>query len=257
MNEVDRLVDIMARLRAPGGCPWDAQQTHRALRPYLLEETYEVIEALDRGDFDALRGELGDLLLQIVFHAQIGSEAGAFDLQAIARSINEKLIHRHPHVFGDVEVDGPSQVLVNWEKLKLEESENADRTSALDGIPAELPALARATKIQKKAARVGFDWDDASGPRAKLDEELAELDEAIAAGDERAIEHELGDVLFSICNLARFLSADSESALRSAIGRFSERFARMETLAGEQGVSMADLDIDGLERLWQQAKAVE
>lgn len=247
----------MARLRAPGGCPWDAQQTHAALRPYLLEETYEVIEALDKGDLAALRGELGDLLLQIVFHAQIASEEGAFDLEDIARAINEKLIHRHPHVFGDVKVDGASQVLVNWEKLKLQETENAGRTSALDGVPPQLPALARATKVQKKAARVGFDWDDAAGPRAKLDEELAELDAAVAAGDEEAVEHELGDVLFSVCNLARFLSADSESALRKAVTRFSERFARMEAFTREQGISMADLDIDGLERLWQQAKAAE
>ncbi len=257
MNEVRRLVEIMARLRAPGGCPWDAEQTHRSLRPYLLEETYEVIEALDRDDLEALRGELGDLLLQIVFHAQIGSEEGSFSLEDIARGINEKLIHRHPHVFGDVEVDGAAQVLVNWEQLKLQESENAARTSALDGVPPSLPALARAMKVQKKAARVGFDWDDVDGPRAKLDEELAELDAAVADGDEDAIEREFGDVLFSMCNLARFISIDGESALRKAIARFSERFERMETAVREAGISMAELDIDGLERLWQQAKAVE
>jgi len=257
MNEVDRLKDIMAKLRGPGGCPWDAQQTHRSLRPYLLEETYEVIEALDANDIEALRSELGDLLLQIVFHAQIGEESGIFDLEDVARSINEKLIHRHPHVFGDVEVDGASEVLVNWEKLKLQEAENSERRSALDGIPNQLPGLTRATKVQKKAARVGFDWDDREGPRAKLDEELAELDEAVESGDEDAVELELGDVLFSICNLARFLNVDSESALRRAIERFTERFENMENVAEEQGINMADLDIDALERLWQQAKAAE
>ncbi len=257
MSEFERLIQIMARLRQPGGCPWDQQQNHRSLRPYLLEETYEVIEALDSGDLKALRSELGDLLLQIVFHAQIASESGEFDIEDVARSINEKLVHRHPHVFGEVQVADASEVLVNWEKLKLEEQENSQRSSALDGIPAGLPALHHATKVQKKAARVGFDWDDAGGPMAKIGEELAELQQALASEDGEAAERELGDLLFAICNLARFLRIDSESALREAVTRFRSRFGAMEQAAREQGKCMAEMSLDELERLWQQAKAEE
>jgi tetrapyrrole methylase family protein / MazG family protein len=254
MTQFQRLIQIMAQLRAPDGCPWDHQQTHRSLRQHLLEETHEVIEALDSGEPEALKAELGDLLLQIVFHAQIAAENDEFDIEDVARSINEKLIHRHPHVFGDVRVDGASEVVVNWEKLKLEEREAADRTSALDGIPAGLPALQYATKVQKKAARVGFDWDDAGGPLAKVHEEIGELEEASEAGDAEAAESELGDLLFAICNLARFLHIDSESALRETVGRFRTRFEHMEQTAGRAGRSMAEMSLDELEDLWQAAK---
>jgi len=257
MSEFERLTQIMARLRQQGGCPWDQQQDHRSLRPYLLEEAYEVIEALDSGDVKALRSELGDLLLQIVFHAQIAAEHGQFDIEDVARSINEKLVHRHPHVFGDVQVAGASEVVVNWEKLKSEEQENSQRVSALDGIPAGLPALHRATKVQKKAASVGFDWDDASGPMAKIGEELAELQEELESENSEATERELGDLLFAICNLARFLRIDSESALREAVSRFETRFEAMEQAACEQGKCLAEMNLDELEELWQQAKAEE
>ncbi len=257
MSEFERLTQIIAKLRQQGGCPWDQQQNHRSLRPYLLEEAYEVIEALDRGDAEALRSELGDLLLQIVFHAQIAAENDQFDIEDVARSINEKLVHRHPHVFGDAEVTGASEVVANWEKLKSEEQANSQRGSALDGIPAGLPALHRATKVQKKAARVGFDWDDASGPMAKIAEELAELREAFESEDAEATERELGDLLFAICNLTRFLRIDSESALREAVSRFETRFAAMEQAACEQGKCIAEMSLDELEELWQQAKAEE
>lgn len=250
-------MQIMAKLRAQGGCPWDQQQTHRSLRPYLLEEAHEVIEALDSGDTDALRSELGDLLLQIVFHAQIAAENGQFDVEGVAGSINQKLIHRHPHVFGDVTVNSASEVLVNWEKLKRTEGENCQRTSALEGVPRGLPALLYATKLQKRAARVGFDWDDAAGPMAKVHEELDELQAAGDSGHDEAIEAELGDVLFAICNLARFLGIDSESALREASARFARRFAEMEQAARKLGREMAEMSLDELEKLWQQAKAGE
>ena len=257
MSEFERLTQIMAKLRQQGGCPWDQQQSHRSLRPYLLEEAYEVIEALDCGDAEALRSELGDLLLQIVFHAQIAAENGQFNIEDVARSINEKLVHRHPHVFGDVQVADASEVVVNWEKLKSEERDNSQPASALDGIPPGLPALQRATKAQQKASRVGFDWDDASGPMAKIGEELAELQEAFESEDSQATERELGDLLFAICNLARFLRMDSESALREAVSRFETRFAAMEQAACEQGKCITEMNLDELEELWQQAKAEE
>ena len=245
----------MANLRQQGGCPWDQQQDHRSRRPYLLEDAYEVLEALDSGDAEALKSELGDLLLQIVFHAQIAAENDEFDIEDVARSINEKLIHRHPHVFGEVHVDGASEVVVNWEKLKLEERGAAHRTSVLDGIPLGLPALQYATKAQQKAARVGFDWDDAAGPLAKVHEEIGELESASACGDAEAAERELGDLLFAICNLARFLGVDSESALRETVGRFRTRFEHMEATTAREGRSMAEMTLEELEELWQAAKA--
>lgn len=257
MSQLERLKEIMARLRAEGGCPWDQEQTHASLRPYLIEEAYEVIEALDSADTDALCGELGDLLLQIVFHARIAEEAGHFDIEDVARSICDKLVHRHPHVFGDTEVNGAAEVLVNWEKLKLKEKGNAERTSALDGIPPALPALQRAMVAQKKASKMGFDWDDAAGPMAKVHEELSELQEAAESGDAEATGNELGDLLFAVCNLARFLHVDGESALREAVKRFERRFRLMEQTAAEQGRSMHQMDIAELEELWQQAKVGE
>lgn len=257
MSQFERLIRIMARLRGEDGCPWDQQQTHASLRPYLIEETYEVIEALDGDDSRALCIELGDLLLQIVFHARIAEEDGRFDVEDVARAICDKLEHRHPHVFADTEVSSAAEVLVNWEQLKLQEDDNADRTSVLDGIPAGLPALQRATVAQKKASKVGFDWDDSNGPMAKIHEELAELQEAAESGDAEATRAELGDLLFAVCNLARFLTADSETALREAVRRFETRFRAMEQYAAEQGRSMHEMGIGELEQLWQRAKDQE
>ncbi|MFO7947405.1 MAG: nucleoside triphosphate pyrophosphohydrolase [Armatimonadota bacterium] len=256
MSEFDRLVKIMARLRGPDGCPWDAEQDHRSLRPYLLEEAYEVAEALDSGEAEKTCEELGDLLLQIVFHAQIAAEEGEYDIEDVARGINEKLIYRHPHVFSDVHVNGSGDVLRNWEQLKKKEKEDT-RKSVLDGLPAAMPALQAATKIQKKASRVGFDWEDREGPDAKIDEELDELHEAIDNDDRAAMERELGDLLFAICNLARFLNIDAESALRESTERFRRRFQHIEQAVEGQDQSMLDMDIDQLEELWQQAKAAE
>ena len=221
-GEVERLVEIMARLRAPGGCPWDREQDLRSLRPYLVEECYEVLEEMDRvgagGPWAPLCEELGDLLFQIVFHAQLASEQGAFDLGGVSRAISDKITSRHPHVFGEQQVEGSTQVLANWAKLKAEERKRktGSEGSVLDGVPRGAPALLRAERLSEKASRIGFDWPDLAGVRAKLDEELAELDEAIASGDRDHKEHELGDVLFSLANLARFIGTPAEDALRQA-----------------------------------------
>lgn len=257
MKEFDKLVEIVRELRGPDGCPWDHEQTHRSLRPCLLEEAYEVIEALDSGDIAALKGELGDLLLQVVFHSQIAAENGDFSIEDVAKGISDKLVHRHPHVFGSVVVNGADDVMRNWEQLKRQEKEAADRKSALDGVPQCMPALQRALKVQKKAARVGFDWDDPAGPLAKIHEEIGELEDALSVGDRAGAEQELGDVLFSVVNYARFLEIDSESALREAIARFTSRFADMESAIELQGQAMTELGIDELEEFWQQAKSRE
>jgi MazG family protein len=253
MSEFDRLVEIMAQLRGDGGCPWDAQQTHQSLRPYLIEEVYEVLEAIDDDDLDRLSGELGDLLLQIVFHAQLAREAGRFDIEEVCRKISDKLQYRHPHVFADVSVRDADEVLVNWEMLKHREDEHRARTSALDGVPRQLPALQQATKLQKKASKVGFDWPDSAGPKAKIVEETAELE---AAGSPQEQAHELGDLLFAICNYARFLDLDPETCLREANQRFGRRFRHVEELARE-GKPLNEMTLAELDALWEQAKAAE
>lgn len=254
MDSFRELVAIMARLRAPGGCPWDREQSHESLRPYLLEEAYEVLEAIDQGSHDKLAEELGDLLLQIVFHAQIAAEEGRFTIGDVAAGISAKLRHRHPHVFADAEVRDSEEVIDNWEHLKRAERRNSDRQSILDGIPAALPALRRATDVQKRVARVGFDWDDASGPAAKVREELAEIEEAGAEGDEQRVAEEVGDLLFAAVNLARRLGVDSEDALRVAVARFSERFRAMETMASDRGIQLEGLTLEQLDELWDAVK---
>lgn len=254
MTEFDRLVEIMAKLRGPGGCPWDAQQTHASLRPYLLEEAYEVLEAVDDADLSRLSGELGDLLLQIVFHAQLASERGDFDIADVCRKISDKLEYRHPHVFGDVQVSGADEVLTNWERLKRLEDEHQERESALDGVPRDLPALQQADKLQKRAAKVGFDWQTIQGPWHKVEEELREVREA---EEPAAVAHEIGDLLFAICNVARFLKVDPESALRQANGRFDTRFRSVEKQAAEQGRRLADMTLAEMDVLWERAKAEE
>ena len=257
-DAVDRLLAVMERLRGPGGCPWDREQTLASLRPYVLEETYEVLEAIDAGDPAGHREELGDLLLQVVFQAQLRREEGAFDFADVAEAISDKLVSRHPHVFGDAQVRDSGEVLQQWAALKREEKRRrGGGRSALEGVPREMPALARADRLTEKASRVGFDWPDVAGARAKVAEELAELDEAIAAGDRTAMEHELGDVLFSLANVGRKLGIPPEEALRSAIGRFIARFVHIEEALARRGVPPGEASLAEMDRLWNEAKGLE
>lgn len=227
------LVKVMARLRAPGGCPWDAEQTHASLAKHLLEETHEVLDAIDSGEPDRLRDELGDLLLQVVFHAELAREAGEYDVDDVAEGTVRKLIRRHPHVFGDVEVGSAGEVLVNWEKIKEEETGERD---VEDDIPATLPALARASKVQRRAAGIGFAWRTDEAAIAKVREELEELE---AAGSPEEAEAELGDVLFAVVGVARRLGADPEQALRRTTKRFADRYEQMRQRAVSDGVDLA------------------
>ncbi len=244
----ERLAAIMQKLRDPdGGCPWDLEQTFATIAPYTIEEAYEVGDAIDRNDMPGLREELGDLLLQVVYHSQMAAEAGAFTLADVVDGIADKMVRRHPHVFGDTNVASASEQTVAWEKLKAAEK---PRESALDGVALGLPALMRAQKLQSRAARTGFDWSDADGPRAKIDEELAE----IAAADSSAHAEEVGDLLFAVVNYARHLGVDAEEALRAANRKFENRFVAMEKAAGPV---FPDLDLDAKEALWQAAKAEE
>ncbi|MDB4945256.1 MAG: Nucleoside triphosphate pyrophosphohydrolase MazG [Labilithrix sp.] len=254
-----RLVGVMQRLLAPEGCPWDREQTFETLRKYALEEACEVIDAIDSGDRKAIREELGDLLLQIVFQAELGRREGAFGIDDVVSGIVEKLVYRHPHVFGDLDAKDADEVLRNWEKLKVKEK---GERGVLAGVPRSLPALTRAQRIGEKVQRVGFDWEDARGSRAKVTEELAELDEAIASGDANAVEDEMGDVLFALVNLSRHVKVDAEGALRRTIDKFTRRFDHVEkrvksehggwTAAGEENLPLAVLDT-----YWEEAKAQE
>ena len=243
--------EIIAHLRAPEGCPWDQKQTHTSLRPYLLEETYEVLDALDSGDVDALREELGDLLLQIVLHSQIAVDSGEFRMADIIAAISEKIIRRHPHVWGEIEVNDEQDVKINWDRLKQAEK-NGERTSRLDGVSNSLPALSQAHSYQDRAARVNFDWDTIEPVIAKVREEL---DELLAAGtaDERV--HEAGDLLFAVVNLARWLDVDPEFALRGANARFYRRFHYIEQHAAEQGRALDQMSLAEMDALWDDAKA--
>ena len=241
------LVRVMARLRGPGGCPWDAEQTHRSLAKYLLDETYELLEAIEAGGPDHIAEELGDLLLQVVFHAEMAAQAGDFDVDDVAGRLVAKLVNRHPHVFGDLEVSDAGEVVANWEVIKDHEK---GRTSLLEGVPEALPALAYATKLQRRAAKAGFDWDDASGPAAKVREELDE----VGAAKPQEVEEEVGDLVFASVALARHLGVDPESALRRTARKFRDRLARMEEIARERGVQLADLPRQELDRLWEEAE---
>jgi len=252
MDRFDELVGVMARLRAPDGCPWDREQTHHSLRPYLLEEAYEALEAMDAEDWPRLCDELGDVLLQVVFHAQLASERGDFSVEDVCEKIVTKLKRRHPHVFADSVADTPDDVIDRWEKLKREEDGYQERESAVDGVPAILPALQRAYKLQKRASRAGFDWPEISGPRAKVDEELREVEEA----EGQAVEEELGDLLFAVVNLARFLDVEPEGALRGANERFSRRFRVVEEQAGGSE-RLREMDLEEMDVLWERAKAEE
>ena len=252
--EVSRLCGLMQRLLAPGGCPWDREQTLATLVPYLVEETYEVVDALASGTVEDHREELGDLLLQIVFQSELRFAEGAFGIDDVARGIVAKLVRRHPHVFGEVEAKDAGAVLANWAKLKATEKAEKGKHGALHGIPRSAPALLRATRAGEKAGAVGLDWPDAKGPRAKIDEELAELDAAVAAGDRDEMQKELGDVLLAVANLARKLGLDAESALRGSTDRFADRFAHIEEALRAQGRAVSDASAEEQDRLWDAAK---
>ena len=249
----DDLIEIMARLRM--GCPWDREQTHRTLVPYLIEETYEVVEAIESGDLDALCEELGDLLLQIVFHAQIATETGAFGVADVVNALSNKMVRRHPHVFGDAIIEDVDAQWRNWERLKALEKTGRSRKSRLDGIPAHLGALQRGQRMQEKASRVGFDWPGVDGILDKLVEELSELAAARREKhDDPRVREELGDVFFTLVNLSRALGIDAETAMRQANDKFYQRFSFMEERAAAGGKTLSDLSLDELEELWQQAK---
>ena len=256
-RQLQRLLGVMRRLRV--GCPWDREQDLKSLRPYLVEEAYEVLDAMDAGSLTALREELGDLLFQIVFQSHLAEERGGFAMGEVIAGIATKLETRHPHVFAGLEGVDAEGALKNWAALKKAERQRAGqlRPSAIDGVPTQAPALLRAERTGEKAARVGFDWPDIKGVRAKLSEELAELDEAIATSDRQRIEEELGDVLFSLCNLARWLKTPAEDALRAAIRKFERRFRHLEAALEAQGRTPAQADAAELDRLWNEAKRTE
>ena len=259
----EALVALQARLRAPRGCPWDREQTHNSLRTYLVEETYEVLDALDGGDARKFADELGDLLLQIVFHAQLAAEAGRFDIADVIERVNTKMVRRHPHVFGRVRVETSAQVLKNWEQLKAEErAESQDSeararsASILDPVPRSLPALLEAHQLTRRSANVGFDWADVNGIFDKLAEETAELKQLLAAGHGRPeeVEEEIGDLLFVGVNLARFLGLDAEIALKKANRKFARRFRDMESKAAARGQALSSLSAGEQDALWNEVK---
>lgn len=246
---IKTLEETMGQLRGEGGCPWDQEQTHASLKPYLIEEAYELIDAIDEEDDAQMVQELGDVLLQVVFHAQIAKEANRFDLQVIAKKLCEMLIRRHPHVFGDKEVADAEGVVKQWQEIKRAEKQ---LLSVFDRIPRHLPALMRAEAVQKEASKVGFDWPDYKGPLAKIHEELAEVEEAIASGDPSHLCEEIGDLLFSVVNLSRFFKANPEDLCRAASKKFEQRFHQVEKLAEGE---LSSLSIEDLLRLWNKAKA--
>ncbi len=251
------LVDIVRRLRAPGGCPWDIEQTHESIKKDLIEETYEVIEAINKNSVPMLREELGDVMMQVIFHSQIETEVGSFNIDDVTDEISKKLIIRHPHVFGDVSVDGVDDVLTNWDDIKRRTKNQKTVSDSIASVPRELPALMRAQKIQSKAAKVGFDWADVGGAIDKLYEEIEEIKQAIAADDSANIFEELGDLLFSVVNISRFVDCNSEEALTAASDKFASRFEIVERLASERGIDMKSSSLQELDRLWDEAKSVK
>ena len=260
-SAIERLLEIMRRLRAPQGCPWDREQDFASIAPYTIEEAYEVAEAIARGTPKELEAELGDLLFQVVFHAQMGSERGWFDFASVADAISDKLTARHPHVFAGVEIANAAEQTRAWEEHKAREraARGGDAPSELADVPLALPALARASKLGKRAGRVGFDWPDASGVRAKIDEELAESDETVRdpAGNAHRRAEELGDLLFAVANWSRHLGVDAEEALRLANQKFERRFRAMEELARQRSLPLEGLDAAAWDALWNEVKQAE
>jgi tetrapyrrole methylase family protein/MazG family protein len=250
LDEFRRLVNIIAALRGPQGCPWDKEQNHESMTPYLLEEAYEVCESIRLADTDGLREELGDLLLQIVFHARLAEERGAFSIMEVAAGISDKLVRRHPNVFGDVEIRTSEEQTRNWEKIKQAEG----KKSALDGVPKAAPALLRAYRIQQKAAAVGFDWEHRGQVWEKVREEIGELDEVIESGDRERIEEEFGDLLFALVNLSRFINVHPEETLNHAVEKFIRRFQKVETVLKERGTPMQDCTLAQMDRVWNEIK---
>ena len=270
---IERLVGIMTRLRARDGCPWDREQTHATLKPFLLEETYELLEAIDSGSDREFVGELGDVLLQVIFHAQIAAEAGRFTIDDVAAAIADKLIRRHPHVFGSTEVEDADEVVANWERIKRSEREGSREhpVSALDGVPAELPALLRAQRIQEKASKTGFDWEHAGGALDKVAEEFEELrwelgakertsgagDTTAGPGERARVEEEMGDLLFALVNTGRFLRLCPEEALRRAVAKFERRFRAVEERFRAAGGDLEEASLDEMDRVWEEVKESE
>jgi MazG family protein len=254
----ERLLDIMRSLRGPSGCPWDREQTPASLKPYLIEEAYEVLEAIESGDTRALREELGDVLFQVVFHAEVAAERGDFAMDGLLAALIDKMVSRHPHVFGDARVDTATQALTQWEAIKQREAETrGQRRSVIDGVPRALPALLRAQRIQSKAARVNFDWPDARAAWTKVEEEIREAAAALRDGDGERFQDELGDALFSLVNVARLSALDAEDVLRRAIEKFRRRFTAMESALIARGQSVAGMSSEELERAWEAVKVQE
>jgi len=254
-SEFEKLVGIMTALRGEKGCPWDKEQTRESLRPFLVEETYEVLEAIDEGNPEKIREELGDLLFQIIFHCQIAKERNEFDIKDVVRTISGKMIGRHPHVFGGETYETSEEVLKQWEERKKEEGKS--RESILEGIPRELPSLLRAHRIQARASRVGFDWRQVEEVIGKLDEELKEFREALERKDQQEIEDELGDVFFALVNISRFVGINPEDALRKTISKFISRFRYIETKAAEARKSLSGMSLEEMDALWDEAKGKE
>lgn len=255
MNNFQKLVDIMTLLRSNDGCPWDKVQTSESIKPYLIEETYEVIEAIDEKDPVKMKEELGDLLLQVVFHAQIAKDRGEFDINDVIDKISDKMVSRHPHVFGDAKFETPEEVTKQWQDRKREEGKLKD--SALEGVPKELPSLLRAHRLQSRAAKVGFDWAKVEDVFGKLDEELEEFKEALEKKDKKEMEDELGDIFFVLVNISRFVGVNAEEALRKTISKFISRFRYIEMTAADEGRQLSDMTLEEMDALWNEAKKGE
>ncbi len=254
MENLNDLVELMARLRGPDGCPWDRKQTPESLKPFLIEECYEVVDAIEEGSPSKIKEELGDLLFQIIFHARIAEELGEFTMQDVIAMNVEKMIRRHPHVFGDEKLTTAKEVLANWEEIKKKEKGYAERKSILEGVPRSMPSLIRAHRLQERAARVGFDWKHLNETLPKLDEEIAEFKESLKTENAAKIEEELGDIFFMLVNISRFLDVDPDEALRKTIGKFIRRFRYIEEYAADEGISLNEMTLEEMEKLWQESK---
>ncbi|HJO58753.1 MAG TPA: nucleoside triphosphate pyrophosphohydrolase [Nitrospinaceae bacterium] len=249
-----KLIEVVDTLMGENGCPWDIVQTRESLKPFLVEETYEVLEALDANDPEKIKDELGDLLYQILFHSKISSRSNEFDIRDVLENLKEKMVRRHPHIFKDETLNTPDQVIQQWEEIKKKEKIHSNHNSALDSVPKHLPSLLKAQKLQKKAAKEGFDWDNVSDVFKKLDEEVAEFKEAILEGKDADIQGELGDILFVLVNIAKFKKVDAEEALRSTNNKFIKRFQYIEQQVVKQGKTLKETSLEEMERLWQDAK---